>query len=296
MAVVKEPGFYISEPGLPFTAYLYTEEGANQHWHQYWEMICQIEGETQIRIGNDDFISKVGEINIIGSEELHSTKRISAKHKLLLIQFEASAILPYLASFNGLKHISSALLYELGYKKHFNIVDKNQHVHQIMEVILKEYSNKELGYELEVQSQLMHLFSFFIRNKYIDIPMVPDDKKNALTRLKPVLLYIENNFHHTIPLKYIAEMACMSPYNLCRVFKKATDKTFTEYINLIRLIEAERRIVSTTDTITSISLDIGFSSVNYFNRLFKEKNNMSPQVFRKQYSAIFEQKLSRMRT
>jgi AraC-like DNA-binding protein len=292
MTITREPGFFIYEPNLPFTAYLYSENGAPDHWHPYWEMLCQVEGETSIHIGNDTFLSKAGDINIIGPEETHSTSCLTTRHKLLVVQFETSTIVPYLFSFLEFKYLSASLIKEIGYKRHFSITFDNNHVQEVMNRILDEFNERGLGFELEVQSLLMHLFSFFVRNRYINFDNIPKVKIDALTQIRPILTYIENNYHEKITLQYIADMACMSPYAFCRIFKKATSKTLTEYINNVRLNEAERLILSTNDKITAISMDIGFSNVNYFNRLFKLKYQIPPQEYRKQYSARLEQEKS----
>ena len=69
--------------------------------------------------------------------------------------------------------------------------------------------------------------------------------------------------------------------HICRVFKAKTGKTPTEYLNEQRMIVALDRLTYSQDTILSVCMSLGFSSVAYFNSLFKKKYGISPGDFRK---------------
>ena len=56
----------------------------------------------------------------------------------------------------------------------------------------------------------------------------------------------------------------------CRLFKQATNSTFIEYLNFVRVCKAEKLLFTTNKTVSEISMDVGFSSVSYFNRVFKK--------------------------
>lgn len=70
--------------------------------------------------------------------------------------------------------------------------------------------------------------------------------------------------------------------HICRVFKAKTGKTPTEYLNEQRMILAIDRLTYSQDTVLSVCMSLGFSSVAYFNSLFKKKYGVSPGEFRKQ--------------
>ena len=79
--------------------------------------------------------------------------------------------------------------------------------------------------------------------------------------------------------------AILEPYYfnksyLCRIFKKNMKMTMTEYLNNKRLEFAAYLLKTTDQSIAYIINDVGFSSVPYFNKIFKEKYGCSPQKFR----------------
>ncbi len=73
--------------------------------------------------------------------------------------------------------------------------------------------------------------------------------------------------------------------HVCRVFKQTQGMTMTEYLNNRRLELAADRLACSREQVSAISLSLGFSSVSYFNRIFKEKYGYTPVQFRNKTAA-----------
>ncbi len=72
--------------------------------------------------------------------------------------------------------------------------------------------------------------------------------------------------------------------HVCRVFKQIFGVTMTEYLNNRRLEMAAEQLTYTQQQVVNISLGLGFSSVSYFNKIFKQKYGYTPIQFRKKSS------------
>jgi AraC-like DNA-binding protein len=105
-------------------------------------------------------------------------------------------------------------------------------------------------------------------------------KKNEM-RINKVCLYIQNNFYTKISLKEVADLIFLTESNFCKFFKKATGKTYSDYLNELRINEACRLLVQTEKSINQISFECGFESLSYFNRVFLSKKEMTPSKYRK---------------
>lgn len=68
---------------------------------------------------------------------------------------------------------------------------------------------------------------------------------------------------------------------LCFVFKKYTGTTMTEYLNNIRLNYAVSLLRNTNKTVSEIALELGLSSVSYFNVIFKKRYGVTPKEMRR---------------
>lgn len=68
--------------------------------------------------------------------------------------------------------------------------------------------------------------------------------------------------------------------HICRVFKAKTGKTLTEYLNDRRMFIAAEKLAYSKDSVLSVSMKLGYSSIAYFNNLFKQKYGCTPTAFR----------------
>ncbi len=105
-------------------------------------------------------------------------------------------------------------------------------------------------------------------------------KKNEI-RINKVCLFIQNNFYNKISLKEVADLVYLTESNFCKFFKKATGKTYSDYLNELRINEACRLLVQSDKSIIQISFDCGFETLSYFNRVFLNKKGVTPSKYRK---------------
>lgn len=65
-----------------------------------------------------------------------------------------------------------------------------------------------------------------------------------------------------------------------RLFKKHTGTNVTEYVNFVRTCKATG-LMDSTYTFSEIACDVGFSSLAYFNKIFKKYRHCTPSEYRK---------------
>jgi AraC-like DNA-binding protein len=99
--------------------------------------------------------------------------------------------------------------------------------------------------------------------------------------MNKVCVYIQNHFANKISLKEVADLIHLTESNFCKFFKKATGKTYSDYLNEIRINEAARLLLQTEKTINQISYECGFETLSYFNRVFLGKKGMRPREWRR---------------
>lgn len=85
---------------------------------------------------------------------------------------------------------------------------------------------------------------------------------------------------HDLTLKKTAQKFNMSSCYLSRLFKEGTGFTFIEYLNNVRIREAQSLLVSTDYKVMDICYKVGYNSISHFGRVFKEMTGYSPLQFR----------------
>jgi AraC-like DNA-binding protein len=102
-------------------------------------------------------------------------------------------------------------------------------------------------------------------------------------RVRKIYEYINNYYREEIKLEDLSGIVGMTPVALSRFFKLRTGKTVSDHIIDIRLGNATRLLVDTTNSIGEICYDCGFNNLSNFNRIFKKRKGCSPKEFRENY-------------
>jgi AraC-like DNA-binding protein len=98
-------------------------------------------------------------------------------------------------------------------------------------------------------------------------------------RLKKVFQFIFENYYKEISLSDVAHIANMSKPSFCRYFKQVTSKSFTDYINEIRIGYAKKIISSDFRFVNEVAYQCGYNNPSYFNRQFKKYVGKTPMKY-----------------
>ncbi|MDP6922875.1 MAG: AraC family transcriptional regulator, partial [Lutibacter sp.] len=113
----------------------------------------------------------------------------------------------------------------------------------------------------------------------------PQDNK----KIDIIFDYVSNHFKEPIPLEVIADKVNMTVPAFCRYFKKATGKTFTQFVNEFRIVHATKLLAEKPTSITDICFESGFNNFSHFNKLFKKFTGKSPLKYRNEMKQLFSQ-------
>jgi len=92
--------------------------------------------------------------------------------------------------------------------------------------------------------------------------------------------YIKGAFGGDISITHIAKEVGLNESYLCRLFKKNTNMTITQYIIGRRLSLAKSMLANSSCSVTEISLECGFNDVSYFCRTFTKHEGLTPTAYR----------------
>ncbi|MCH5461751.1 AraC family transcriptional regulator [Lactobacillus sp. LC28-10] len=102
--------------------------------------------------------------------------------------------------------------------------------------------------------------------------------------LNKIKKYIRENIEKKLSIESIADHFFISKRQVFRLFQKYESYTCNNYIKQVRINDAADLIKTTKMSITDISDKVGFSSVHYFSKVFKDEMRDTPQKFRLLYS------------
>jgi AraC-like DNA-binding protein len=89
------------------------------------------------------------------------------------------------------------------------------------------------------------------------------------TRLENIFTYVEHQYDKEINIEEVAKLANLTCRPFVISFKKATQITFTEFVNRYRINKACLMMIQ-DKSISECCYNCGFNNVTYFNRMFKK--------------------------
>lgn len=101
------------------------------------------------------------------------------------------------------------------------------------------------------------------------------------TTISQVVDFVDSHFEDELTLELVSETFNMSQSFLSSRFHRETGMTFSEYLARKRLEHAKLLLKSTEMTIGMIAEDCGIHDNNYFSRIFKKYEGLTPQEYRR---------------
>jgi AraC-like DNA-binding protein len=102
-------------------------------------------------------------------------------------------------------------------------------------------------------------------------------------RLCSVFDWITSNFEKDIKLAEAAQIAQMNENAFSRFFSLRTRKTFSGFVQELRLQKAAKLLVENDMTITEVCYECGYNNVSNFNRQFLNHYQMNPMRYKKMF-------------
>lgn len=230
------------------------------HYHNIYEIYILESGERTLIVNNKVFETKGGDVALFNPNEFHRSYgttpfsgicfHFSVKYLDLYFTEEAKRRL--------LKCFSKTII-------------------SLDEKALREIKDLAECIENNIECKFVYLVMVFeILNRYSK----KINEKASVRQVLPALDYINENFASIKDLEQIAEANFISKTHLCRIFKNKIGMTVSQYLNTIRIQYSCELLTDTAKSIAEIAELSGYTSVNYYERVFKKLMGYTPLEFR----------------
>ena len=144
--------------------------------------------------------------------------------------------------------------------------------------LYKRYLGETLEDALAIQGLILQLVAAYLRsNGEIGL-----GDTVCSPCVESTIAYIHENLSAKLRLDALAQRVFLSRSSLSAQFRKETGVTLGKYIDEQLMMEAQRRLCTSNDSIGIISRDLGFCDQFYFSRRFTQLCGITPQKYRKE--------------
>ncbi len=233
------------------------------HWHEHIELHYVVTGQTMIKLDQEEWMAKQGDLVIANSNILHEGFCDGSFMETLVVIFDMKDFSRELADQN--------IIFQ-------PLIPKDPEIHRLMQNTYEEYRQKKMGSRLVCKGNLLQLVAYLVRNYALEM-LDPGDslkRRRKLERLNAVYQYIESHYTEAITNRELAELIHVSEGRFNHIFKESAGKAPLQYINEIRLKKAMNLLKLGNCTAVEAADAVGFSDYNHFGRLFRRYFGCTP--------------------
>lgn len=254
------------------------------HAHDSYEIYYMKAGARFYFIKDRSYLVREGDLVLIEPMVLHrTTEAYSPNHERVLFNFKTSWITPFLGE------MPEDLM--TPFRDHPIVRPEGKDkvwTDALIARMLAEQQQREPGSDGMLKLLLTELLLWLYRygQQASKHDLQSSEHPTTLHRkVSEIVRYINENYEEELTLQTVADRFHISPYYLCRIFKEATGFTLVEYIQRLRVKEAQRLLTTTRLSMTEVAGRVGFDSSTHFGRVFKTVSGLSPLQYRKTAAA-----------
>ena len=263
----------------------HSEQELSISWHDEVEIIYILEGEGEFIIDGKEYKVRANSFILLNPNQLHSAKAIIGRpitfesikfnYEMLLSVFPDSTSSDYiLPLIENTRYLPNTILPIMPLHK------EALSLFQMMADLWKDQSSMKY---ILVKSYLLHLIYILYKNRYVYRKNKSTLERQGTEIVRETIQYIHEHYSEDFNLDFMCVNLETSKPNLCRVFKRHTKKTITEFLNEYRIQIACDYLIHSTLDISDIAYKIGYNHLSYFNTRFKKNTLLTPQQFRTAY-------------
>ena len=238
------------------------------HWHERIELIRVTEGSMELLLDETTVVPlSAGELGIVGPRQPHQALTGPDGVCYDVVMFEAACFLNATPAVQGfVKALADA---RLAFAPKCIQTDVITAVDSII--------HTDPSIPLAGVGDVYRLLALIQQHCH---PVVREPHP-ADERFSAVIEHVNAHYLEPLSAAGLSDLFGYEESYFCRRFKKATGITLLKYIEILRLEEAQRLLVQSSDPVSSIALQCGFADVCYFSHRFHRHFGLSPSAFRR---------------
>lgn len=158
--------------------------------------------------------------------------------------------------------------------------DNDNEVSDLINKLIRICSGGETGKNIYADLNLKELLIRLVQSQYMQQVSSEIPTHSNHSQLHYLMNYIQENITEKILIDTLCKKAYLNRNTFFKLFKDQFGLTPLEYINHERIKMAKKLLAETDQSVKEISFQCGFTDVNYFVRLFRKKEGITPGIYK----------------
>lgn len=257
------------------------------HTHDYLELAYIVSGNFRQRILGKDITFQKGELCLIDKNCLHQDYLDSEPATILFLgianEIFEDLMIGNVATERIASFLQSALLKQKNLQQYLHFKPNSTSDEQMEECLLSlmnELIRHDEASSYICQGLLMRIFRLLSTD--YDFSLSKELRKEMNWLLYEEITQFIQAHIKTISIRLLCQQFHFQEDYFNRLLKSKTDMTYTEYIQNLRLNEAERLLIQSNLSIEQIANIVGYQNKGYFYKIFTKRHQMTPAKFRRE--------------
>ncbi len=251
------------------------------HWHDSYELGLIVRGQGHYVIGDQIHRFAAGQVYVVNTLEPHMNYPEGEDADIFVVHFH-SMILDEGWIARTRREVRLPFISDVALQSPVLPLGSplNTDVHALLDAIRLEAAGQSPMWDVVVGGLLIQAVGLIARAApHGEVDQVAERRRRALRRIAASLKLIEACYTEAVALEVIADASNLSAAHCCALFQEAVKMSPVAYRNSRRLSEAQRLLQTGQTTVQDIAYQVGFSSAQEFNRLFKRAFGLTPTQF-----------------
>lgn len=263
--------------------------------HNFWEFLCVDKGEVDITADREHLTLQRGNIIFHKPNEFHSVAANGmTAPNLVVVGFECGD--PSMSFFeNKILNVGESertLLAQIisEARTNFCTVLDDPYLEQLKRVEQPPFGAEQM-IKIHLEQLLIQLYRKYsgeLQKYGKEQTTMPDDEL-----YQNILQYFENHLSEQMSIQRICQEHLVSPSQLKRLFRRHSSSGILEKFNAMKIEHAKQLIRNQKDNFTQIADQLGYGSIHYFSRQFKQVTGMTPTEYATSIKQLSERPLRR---
>lgn len=273
---LKESLSYLSND-LPLAVYTQAFDHATSdaipiHWHDEIQLTWLISGKLEYTINDETLTLTPNTLLFLNKHQLHSSKSTTHDAFTLCINFENTAFSDFIKNY------------------FLNPILNNNTFSYALIPMQPQQIEKLKSFTTLADDPLQYLSVLNFISQTIEqvIPIIKSQhqpiNQKEVSIFYTMIDYIHTHYAEPLTVTEIAKYALTNKNRCTALFNKYANTSPIKYVNSHRLHQAKDLLLHSEQSVSEISLNVGFNQLSHFIELFRKQYGLSPLKYRTQYN------------